>query len=69
MLIAAVSGVVHPWQNLAAETDATLQQLFAAAIAKHQPRGPVVSAVGCGSQSRSRCAHTQRNVRDDSLRS
>ena len=29
---------VAPWQSLATETDATLQQLFAAAIAKHQPR-------------------------------
>ena len=47
MPIAAVSGVVHSWQNLAAETDATLQQLFAAAIAKHQPRGRVaLLAVG-----------------------
>ena len=47
MPIAAVSGVVHPWQNLAAETDVTLQQLFAAAIAKHQPRGRVaLLAVG-----------------------
>ena len=43
----AVSGVAHTWQNLAAETDVTLQQLFAAAIAKHQPRGRVaLLAVG-----------------------
>ena len=38
---------VRAWQNLAAETDVTMQQLFAAAIARHQPRGRVaLLAVG-----------------------
>ena len=48
MPTAAVSPIgQHPWQVLAGETDATLRQLFAAAVAEHQPRGRVaLLAVG-----------------------